>query len=132
LLLPGSRVKDRDPLMLKSLELTPASNMLVALTVGPPVLLMVNGMLAVVFSAWFWKVSEAGSETPVPVGPVALPDKATVCAVPPLLSVMVKVAARDPEAVGVNVTGMVAVPPLAKTVRGAIAVVEKSPLLAPE
>ena len=61
-----------------------------------------------------------------------LPDKATVCALPPLLSAMVKLAAREPAAVGVNITGMAAVPPLAKTVTGATAVVEKSPPLAPE
>lgn len=131
-LLPASRVKDRDPLMLKSLALLPASSMLVTLTVVPPVLLMVSGRLALVLSGWFWKVSEAGTAIPVPVEPVPLPDNVTVCAVPPLLSVMVKLAAREPAVVGVNVTGMVAVPPLAKTVMGTIAVVEKSPLFAPE
>lgn len=132
LLLPGRRLKVREPLMLKSPALVPASSMPVTLTVVPPVLLTVSGRLAVVFRAWFGKLSEAGTVIPVPGGLVPLPDKATTCALPPLLSVMVKVALREPAAVGVNVTGIVAVAPFAKTVTGAMAVVEKSPLLAPE
>lgn len=50
---PGNSVKDREPLMLKSPLLAPASSMPVTLTAAPPVLLTVSGRLAVVFSAWF-------------------------------------------------------------------------------
>lgn len=130
-LAPDGTLKDRAPPTLKSLELRPASNMPVTLTVALLLLLTVTGRLAVTFSPWFWKSSEVGlTKTPVPV--VVFPDKLTVCELPPLLSAIVKLAARDPAAVGVNVTGMIAVPPLAATVMGAVAVVEKSPALLPE
>jgi hypothetical protein len=60
-----------------------------------------------------------------------LPDNATVCAFPPPLSKIVSVADRDPVVVGVNLTGILAIPPPADTVIGVTAVVEKSPGLFP-
>jgi hypothetical protein len=45
---------------------------------------------------------------------------------------MVKVAERAPLPVGVKVTGIVTVPPLAATVSGTVAPTEKSPLFVPD
>lgn len=129
---PGGTLKERAPLTLKSLALRPAISMPVTLTVVLVLLLTVTGRLAVTLRPWFPKLSEVGlMETPEPVV-VPLPDKGIVCWLPPLLSAMTKLAARAPAAVGVKVTGMVAEPPLAWSVMGAVAVVEKSPALLPE
>lgn len=129
---PGGTLKERGPLMLKSLALRPASSMPVTFTVVLVLLLIVTGRLAVTLTPWLPKLSEVGlTETPEPVV-VPLPDREIVCRLPPLLSAMTKLAARAPAAAGVKVTGMVAEPPLACSVMGAVAVVEKSAALLPE
>ena len=61
-----------------------------------------------------------------------LPARLTLCALPPLLSAMVNVEERGPLAEGLKVTGIRAVPPFAARFTGAVEVVEKSPVLAPE
>jgi hypothetical protein len=82
--------------------------------------------LLVVFTGWLGKLIVAGV-TLMPAGVfVPFPDNETLCAMPPLSSAIVMVAERAPIAAGVNLTGMVRVPPFAATETGVDAVVEKS------
>jgi hypothetical protein len=66
----------------------------------------------------------------LPLTPV--PERATVCGLPPALSVIFSVADRPPVALGVNVTAMVAAPPLAATLIGEAVAAAKSPAFVPE
>ena len=60
-----------------------------------------------------------------------MPERLTVCGLPLVLSVMLSVAVRRPEAEGVNVTSIVQLPPAGTELPQVSAVSAKSLALAP-
>jgi hypothetical protein len=102
--------------------------------VNSPDLLMVPHDAVQVTIAFAENCTVAFTSTVGLVGAMArgagmLPDpvKATVCGLPPAESEMVSVAARDPDAVGLNTTPMVQLPDPARLDPHVLLAIEKSP-----
>src|SRR5439155_1738351 len=105
---------------------------LLNVSVELPLLVTVTNCVALVVpTAWLAKVSEVGERDAVEVD-VETPEpvRAAVCGLPVALSVTVTVAVLVPDAVGLNVTLIVQVPPAATDVPHVL-LSAKSPLLVP-
>jgi hypothetical protein len=86
--------------------------MLMMLKLAFPVLLRVTVWAALVVPRdWLPKARLVAAR--LTAGPVPVPVRLTVCGLPVALSVMLTEAVRLPEAVGVNVTLIVQLPPAA-------------------